>query len=117
MILVVDDSPMNIDVLIEAIGDLDDVAVALDGEEALSIVNDERPLAVLLDIVMPGIDGFEVCRRMKADPALAEIPVIFLSGNDSEEDREQGRAAGGTDYLVKPLSPEAVVAAVKPYIS
>ncbi len=116
MILIVDDAPANIDVLIAAIGDIDDIAVALDGEEALEIVNEEKPDLVLLDIVMPGIDGFEVCTRMKSNPETSGIPVIFLSGNDSTEEKEKGMKLGAADYLTKPVDSELLITKIKQHI-
>ncbi len=116
MILVVDDTPANIDIILAIIGELDDVAVALDGEEALVIIEEDNPNVVLLDIVMPGIDGFEVCRRIKADPDTRDIPVIFLSGNGSDEEQARGKELGAVGFLVKPIDPEALLSKVKSYI-
>ncbi len=115
MILVVDDTPANIDILLEILGDIDDLAVALDGEEALGIMAEETPNIVLLDVVMPGMDGYEVCRRMKADDSLKGIPVIFLTGNDSAEERSRGMALGAVDFLTKPVDPDLVVAKVRQF--
>jgi len=116
MILVVDDTPANIDVVLAIVGEMDDVAVALDGEEALEIIGEDKPDVVLLDIVMPGIDGFEVCKRVKANPDTAEIPIIFLSGNGSDEEKAKGSEMGAVGFLTKPIDPDALTAAVKKYI-
>lgn len=113
MILVVDDAPANIDVLLAAIDDYDDVAVALDGEEALGIVEEEKPDIILLDIIMPGIDGYEVCRRLKGNPETAAIPVVFLSGNDSPEERENGLSLGAVDFLTKPVDRDKLLETLK----
>ena len=78
-VLVVDDTETNIDILVETLGDTYDVSVAMDGESALEAVTDEVPDLVLLDIMMPGMDGYEVCRRLKADDATRNVPVIFLT--------------------------------------
>jgi len=115
MILIVDDAPANIDVLIAAIGDIDDIAVALDGEEALSIIEEEKPDLVLLDIIMPGIDGFEVCSRIKKNPETSGIPVIFLSGNDSPEEKLKGAQLGAADYMTKPVDSELLLSKIKQY--
>ncbi|MBF9014676.1 MULTISPECIES: PleD family two-component system response regulator [unclassified Oceanispirochaeta] len=116
MILVVDDTPANIDIIIEILGDIDEVAVALDGEDALDILSEESPDLVLLDIMMPGIDGYEVCRRMKENPDWKNIPVIFLSGNDQAAEKEKGMALGAVDYLIKPIDPALVIEKVKTYL-
>jgi len=116
MILVVDDTPANIDIVLAIIGEMDDIAVALDGEEALVIIEEDKPDVVLLDIVMPGIDGFEVCKRVKENPATASTPIIFLSGNGSDEEKERGNKLGAVGFLTKPIDPDALTAAVKKYI-
>jgi CheY-like chemotaxis protein len=116
MILVVDDTPANIDVVLAIIGEMDDIAVALDGEEALVIIEEDKPDVVLLDIVMPGIDGFEVCKRVKANPDTAATPIIFLSGNGSDEEKAKGSELGAVGFLTKPIDPDKLTAAVKPYI-
>ncbi len=116
MILVVDDTPANIDILMELLSEMDDVAVALDGEEALETMEEEIPDLVLLDIVMPGMDGYEVCRKMKSHDRLKAIPVIFLSGNDSAEEKQRGMDLGAVDFLTKPIDPDLVIEKVKAYI-
>lgn len=103
VVLVVDDTEANVDMLVEALGDLYDVMVAMDGEETLEMVAEERPDLILLDIMMPDMDGFEVCERLKADAAFRDIPVIFLTGRSDPEDRERGMAMGAIDYIIKPF--------------
>ena len=116
MILVVDDAPANIHIIMSIIGEMDEISVALDGEEALTIIKEEKPDLVLLDIVMPGIDGFEVCRRVKSDPTTIDIPIIFLSGNSSDEEKAKGLEMGAVDFLIKPIDNEKLKSIVKPYI-
>lgn len=116
MILVVDDTPANIDILMELLSEVDDVAVALDGEEALEIVEEEKPDLVLLDIVMPGMDGFEVCKKLKENDSSKNIPVIFLSGNGSDEERQRGKDLGAVDFLTKPIDPDLIVSKVKEFL-
>jgi len=116
MILVVDDTPANIDILMELLSEIDDVAVALDGEEALEVVEDEQPDLILLDIVMPGMNGFEVCQKLKETDSTKDIPVIFLSGNGSDEEIQKGKDLGAVDFLTKPIDPDLVVRKVREFI-
>ena len=105
-ILVVDDAAENIDVLVGLLKDKYTVRAARNGQVALKIAQSEKvPDLVLLDIVMPGMDGFEVCRQLKENPSTAMIPVVFLSGEIGEEERIQGRKLGAIDYLTKPVEP------------
>jgi CheY-like chemotaxis protein len=105
-VLIVDDDPIILDVL-TTILDLEDLEVraAPDGSVALERLEEQRPDVVVCDVMMPGIDGLEVCRRIKGDPATADLPVILLTARDRAEDRAAGEAAGGDDYLTKPFSP------------
>ncbi len=112
-ILIVDDEPVNIRVLVELLKDRYDLRIATNGERALAITrSDEPPDLILLDVVMPGIDGFEVCRRLKADSRTARIPVIFITGNTGEQEEILGFQAGAVDYVTKPFSQVVVRARV-----
>ena len=104
-VLIVDDEPLIRDVL-STVLDLEDleVSTAADGRSALEALETERPDVVVCDVTMPGIDGLEVCRRIKADPATAHLPVVLLTARDREEDRRAGREAGCDAYLTKPFS-------------
>jgi len=116
-VLVVDDAPENLMLLTHALADQYRVRAARDGEGALRVARSEpRPDLILLDIVMPGLDGFEVCRRLKADPATAAIPVIFLTARGESEDEAQGFALGAVDYISKPISAPVVRARVKTHL-
>lgn len=80
------------------------VAFARSGQEALDAVARERPDLILLDVMMPGLDGFEVCRRLRASPATRDIPILFLTGAGDHESVDRGLAAGGDGYVVKPFN-------------
>ena len=113
-ILIVDDEPVNIRVLVELLKDAYQLRIATNGEIALAIArSDEPPDLILLDVVMPGIDGFEVCRRLKADNRTARIPVIFITGNSDEQDEIHAFRAGAVDYVTKPFRPVIVKARVQ----
>ncbi|MCX7894753.1 MAG: response regulator [Thermoanaerobaculum sp.] len=103
-VLVVDDQPLNTEALAQALGPLGyDVWQALDGPTALLLAKERLPDVVLLDISMPGMDGFEVCRQLKADPDTRLLPVVFLTGLDSRDTRLAALEVGATDFLTKPF--------------
>ena len=112
-VLVVDDVKANVDVLVEALRGDYKVSVALDGESALRVVEKSAPDLVLLDIVMPGIDGYEVCRRLRAAAATRELPVMFLSSLEDVKDKARGFELGANDYLTKPFEMLEVKARVR----
>ncbi len=103
-VLVVDDTEANIDILLHALDEHYEVSVAMDGEMALESVAEEHPDIILLDIMMPGMDGYEVCRRLKDDPATREIPVIFITAMTQVDDETKGFDLGAVDYIAKPIS-------------
>jgi YesN/AraC family two-component response regulator len=112
-LLIVDDQPASVGLLLAYLGDREiDLLVALNGEDGLRIAAEGQPDLILLDVQMPGIDGFAVCRRLKSQALTADIPVIFLSAAIETEDKLQGFAAGGADYIVKPFSEQEVLARV-----
>jgi sigma-B regulation protein RsbU (phosphoserine phosphatase) len=118
-ILLVDDNPTNLQMLFQllekSVGCK--LLVAKNGENALAIARKTRPDLILLDIMMPGIDGFEVCRRLKADPATRPIPVIFLSALDETADKVKGLQLGAVDYVSKPFQAEEVTARVTTHLT
>ena len=115
-ILIVDDAPENIDILGNVLKDFKKSA-AINGELALKIATGKnRPDLILLDIMMPGMDGFEVCRRLKANPDTKNIPVIFITGKSTVEDETQGLELGAVDFIPKPISPPVVLARVKNHL-
>jgi diguanylate cyclase (GGDEF)-like protein len=107
-ILIVDDAPINIQVLNEALRDRYRIFFATSGEDALKLVATTLPDLILLDVMMPDMDGYEVCRRLKADPLLQGIPVIFVSAMTQQEDETIGLELGAVDYITKPFSPAIV---------
>lgn len=117
-ILIADDTPANLGVIVESLeGHGFRVVVAQRGEEALQRANYVQPDLVLLDVMMPGLDGFEICRRLKAQLSTRDIPVIFMTSLTSVEDKVTGFAAGGIDYVTKPLQVEEVRARVNTHLS
>ena len=112
-ILIVDDAKTNIDILVEALRDDYKLSVALDGAAALRSVEKSAPDLVLLDIVMPGLDGYEVCRRLRAQESTRELPIMFLSALEDVKDKTRGFEVGGNDYLTKPFEMLEVKARVR----
>ena len=103
-VLAVDDDPRALEGLAESLGELGyEVWQALDGESALLLAREHQPDVILLDVLMPGLDGFQVCRRLKEDPDTRLIPVVFLTGYDSRSAKLKGLEAGGSDFLSKPV--------------
>ncbi|RKX33918.1 MAG: hypothetical protein DRP71_08760 [Verrucomicrobia bacterium] len=116
-ILLVDDTPANLDILYRALEDEGfELLVALSGEEALEVTRAARPSLILLDINMPGMDGFETCRRLKADPATADSVVLFLSARGDTKDKVKGLELGAVDYIDKPFEFEEVIARVHKHL-
>jgi putative two-component system response regulator len=112
-VLVVDDTPGNLAVMTALLKDEYRVKVAHSGERALRLVSSgEPPALILLDVMMPGLDGYEVCRRLKADPATEPIPVIFLTARADAEDETLGFSLGAADYITKPINPMIVKARI-----
>jgi serine phosphatase RsbU (regulator of sigma subunit) len=117
LILIVDDTPTNIGAISGALKDSYKTKVATNGAKALAIAaEEEKPDLILLDVMMPEMDGYEVCSRLKADKATSEIPVIFLTGQTSAEDETKGFDVGAVDYVHKPFSPAVVKARVRSHI-
>jgi putative two-component system response regulator len=113
-ILIVDDERNNINVLVEILKPRYRTAVAIHGAEALKRARAESPPdLILLDIMMPEMDGYAVCQALKADPATADIPVIFISAMDDEADESKGLALGAEDFITKPIKPAIVKARIK----
>ncbi len=103
MILIVDDVPTNVQILAEALSSAYRIKVASNGVDALKIAQRERPDLILLDVMMPGMDGFEVCRHLKDDAQTQNIPVIFVTAKNANSDEEQGLNLGAVDYITKPF--------------
>ncbi|WP_221032323.1 response regulator transcription factor [Actomonas aquatica] len=116
-LLIVDDVPANLSVLIDtASAHGHRVFLAENGERALALAQRVRPEIILLDVCMPGLSGFDVCRQLKQNPELAEIPVIFLTALDDLVDKIEGLEAGAVDYITKPLQPAEVMARVQVHL-
>ena len=113
IVLVVDDSPSTLGLLNEALEQASyTVLVAQSGVAAMALVEQITPDIVLMDAVMPGLDGFETCRRMKRNAGLRSVPVVFMTGLTETEHVIRGLEAGGVDYVTKPMSPDEVVARI-----
>lgn len=117
-VLIVDDEPINLNVLIETLGHEGlNVSVARSGDAALAQARKVTPDIILLDVLMPGIDGFETCRRLKEDPRTQAIPVIFMTALSDTENLLKGFDAGGVDYITKPVQIKEVLARVNTHIT
>jgi sigma-B regulation protein RsbU (phosphoserine phosphatase) len=117
-ILLVDDNPTNLQVLFQTLEGVGcKLLIAKNGNGALTIAGKALPDLILLDIMMPDIDGYEVCHRLKADPATADIPVIFLSALGETEDKVKGLHLGAVDYITKPFQPDEVIARVNTHLT
>jgi diguanylate cyclase (GGDEF)-like protein len=103
-VLIVDDTPQNIHVLMQAIGENCRVLAAKNGEDALRKVREDKPDLILLDVMMPGMDGFEVCRRLKQNEATKDIPIIFVTAVTDNVHEEKGLKLGAIDYIRKPFN-------------
>ena len=116
-ILVVDDTPENIDILMGVLREEYKMVPARNGEKALQLAkSDNPPDIILLDIMMPGIDGYEVCRKLKKDEKTKKIPVIFVTTKGEVEDETYGLELGAVDYITKPISPPIVKARVRNHL-
>lgn len=116
-ILIVDDVPSNIKILGEALKDDYKVSIAVNGQGALDIADsDSPPDLILLDIIMPGMDGYEVCRKLKNKKNTRNIPIIFITSKDQEEDETKGLEAGAVDYITKPFSLPIVKARTRTHL-
>ena len=117
-ILIVDDTPANLDVLVEILRPDYRTKVATSGDRALELVSAGAPPdLILLDIMMPGLNGYEVCKRLKANPATQNVPVIFVTAMSEVEDETKGLELGGVDYVTKPISPPIVKARIKTHLA
>ncbi|HEU4677894.1 MAG TPA: adenylate/guanylate cyclase domain-containing protein [Terrimicrobiaceae bacterium] len=114
VILIVDDTPENVDVLAGILREYYQVKIALNGSKALRIAqSDPAPALILLDVMMPEMDGYEVCRQLQANERTRRIPVIFVTAKSEDEDEAQGLGLGAVDYITKPVSPAIVLARVR----
>ena len=117
-ILVVDDEVYILHILDFSLGaEGYEVITAADGEEAIEKARIEKPDLVVLDIMMPKVDGFEACRRLKGDPETNQIPVILLTAKGREVDRQMGIEVGADDYIIKPFSPTKLIEKIGSFLS
>ncbi|AUL72446.1 two-component system response regulator [Pseudoalteromonas sp. 13-15] len=116
-VLIVDDEPANLKVMREILGDQYRLSFAKSGEAALTLLEKELPKLILLDIMMPDMNGFEVCEHVKRNPKTAHIPIIFVTALGDESDEYKGFELGAVDYITKPISPAIVRARVKTHLS
>jgi signal transduction histidine kinase len=117
LILIVDDTPTNLDVISEALSNAGfDVAIATSGERALQQIDRKLPDLILLDIMMPGIDGFETCRRLKANQRTCDIPIIFMTALVDADSKVRALELGAVDYVTKPFYEQEVLARVKTHL-
>ena len=116
-ILVVDDNTANIDVMLTFL-EMEgyDISIATSGKMAIHVAGHDHPELILLDVMMPNMDGFETCRLLKEDPATATIPIIFVTAKKETADIVQGFQAGGVDYISKPYRQEEVVSRVRTHL-
>jgi diguanylate cyclase (GGDEF)-like protein len=115
-LLIVDDQPANIRVMAEALHDSYELLFATNGAKALELATQRGIELVLLDVVMPDVDGFEVCRRLKSDDRTSSIPVVFVTAREEVSDEARGFDVGGVDYIAKPIVPPIVRARVRTHI-
>ena len=116
-ILVIDDNPTNLQVLYKALSDRGyEVLVEMDGKSGIELVKNSPPDLILLDVMMPGIDGFETCSRLQADPLTKEIPIIFMTALSDTVDKVKGLSLGAVDYISKPFQQEEVLARIKVHL-
>ena len=116
-ILIVDDIKTNIDILISALGEEYKLGVAMNGNKAIDYIKKNQPDLVLLDVMMPGLNGFEVCRNLKEDPITSKIPVIFITAVNTPADITKGFELGAVDYITKPFDALEVKARVKTHLN
>ena len=118
VVLLVDDNPMNLGVLFESLnGSGFKLLAAQDGESAIAQVMYRKPDIILLDVMMPGIDGFETCRRLKENPKTRDIPIIFMTALTETVDKVRGFGLGAVDYITKPFQMEEVIARIKAHLA
>jgi diguanylate cyclase (GGDEF)-like protein len=116
VVLIVDDEIANIEIMNAALEDQYEVCFATSGAQAIAVAKSVLPDLILLDVLMPGMDGYEVCHTLKQDPLLADIPIIFSTGLDDQDAEERGLSLGAIDYITKPIQPVILTARVRNHI-
>jgi len=116
-ILIVDDEPLNIDLLRETLKSKFRLIIATRGDQALSLAEKKMPDLILLDVMMPGMDGFETCEKLKENPKTKHIPVVFVTALNEVEDKSIGYEMGGSDYITKPFEMSDVLTCIETHLS
>jgi len=116
-ILIVEDNEVNLDIFGEIFEDDFDVKMVTDGKQALDVVHDYKPNLILLDVMMPNMDGYEVCKHIREDEELKDIKVIMVSARAMESERQKGMEVGADDYITKPFDEDELLDKVKSYMS
>ena len=116
-ILIVDDTKTNVDVLVQNLKDLYKLGVTLNGKDALRFAGTHHPDLILLDIVMPEMDGFQVCKALKTRAETRDIPIIFITAMDNPEHRAKCFAYGAVDYITKPFDPREIKTKIRTHLS
>ncbi len=115
-ILIIDDNEVNVNTLMDLLDDKYDILASLDGEEGMELLKEERVDLILLDILMPKLNGFEVCEKLKNDEKTKNIPVIFITANTDEESIEKAYEVGGVDYITKPFRVKEVLSRINTHL-
>ena len=115
-ILIVDDTQASIEALLDILGQDYDILSASNGFDAVAAAEDQRPDLILMDILLPGMDGFETCRKLKNNPVVKDVPVIFITSLNMEEDEARALEIGAIDYITKPLRPSVVRARIRNHL-
>lgn len=116
-LLIVDDTEENLDILVESLAEEYDIHVATNATRALKIIVSEKPDLVLLDIMMPDMDGYELCEIVKSNPKTNDIPIIFVTALSESTDEARGLELGAVDYIVKPFNMDLVKARIRNHLS
>ena len=116
-ILIVDDAETNLMILSNLLAEEGEIISATDGAQAIALAEADLPDLILLDVSMPGMDGYEVCRRLKSDIRTRDIPIVFVTGRTEDNDQEKGLSLGAIDYILKPYSPLIVLARIRNHLA
>jgi len=115
-ILIIDDDEVNVNTLMDLLDDKYDILASLDGQDGIELLEEERVDLILLDIVMPKLNGFEVCKKLKNDEKTKNIPVIFITANIDKESINKAHESGGVDYIIKPFRLEEILSRINRHI-
>jgi len=116
-ILIVEDNEVNLDIFKEIFEDGFNIKMVTDGQQALDVIGEYMPKVVLLDVMMPNMDGYEVCKRIRSDESMKHIKVIMVSARAMESERKKGIEAGADEYITKPFNEDALLDTVRSYFN